>query len=359
MKRRPETHCLRDILREPGELLRCLDHTLGKGRTAFDRAASMLRGSPEIYIAGIGASWSAGMAALPFFSRAGRAACLADASELLHQESFVPGSSVILLSRSGKSIEVVKLLERASASGARVIGITNAPESPLGLRSDVTLELGIEFDHAISIVTYSAVALAGGLLAAAATGSLDAGEIRSLRKSLEALPLEIQGWRDQLEGHPWFEAGGSTYFLGRGASLASAHESRLLWEETAKSPATALTAGGFRHGAQEIVTPGFRVGLWIDPRSRREEDFALARDLRTLGTQVMTIGQGVPRDAGDLVFELPPVPAPWQFVTDIVPAQLAAERLAAKKGVDCDVFRLGAHVVTAEGGLLEAKRPPA
>jgi fructoselysine-6-P-deglycase FrlB-like protein len=81
-----------------------------------------------------------------------------------------------------------------------------------------------------------------------------------------------------------------------------------MWEETAKAPASALTTGGFRHGPQEIVEPGLRVGLWIDAKTRREEDVALARDLRKLGTQVLTIGQGVPADAGDLVFQLPPIP---------------------------------------------------
>jgi fructoselysine-6-P-deglycase FrlB-like protein len=113
-----------------------------------------------------------------------------------------------------------------------------------------------------------------------------------------------------------------------------------------------MTAGAFRHGAQEIVEPGLRFALWIDPRVRREEDLAMARDLRKLGTKVMTIGQGVPADSGDLVFDLPPIPAAWQFVTDCIPAQLAAEHLAGLRGVDCDTFRLGSHVVTSEGGLL-------
>ena len=85
---------------------------------------------------------------------------------------------------------------------------------------------------------------------------------------------------------------------------------------------------------------------------RREEDFALARDLRKLKTQVLAIGQNLPADLGDLVFQLPPIPAAWQFVTDIIPAQLAAEHLSGLRGMDCDSFRLSSHVVTKEGGLL-------
>jgi glucosamine--fructose-6-phosphate aminotransferase (isomerizing) len=352
MSARAETRCLRDILREPGELLRCLGNLLESGRPAFDRAAALLRDASEVTIAGIGASWAAGMAAQSLFAQAGRPAHLVDASELIHQPSFRPGSVVLILSRSGKSIEVVTLLERAARAGAKVVAVTNAPDSPLGKRSDVALLLGIDFDHAISVVTYSTVALGGALVSAAATGLLHASEIQALRSSLEALPRAISAWRERLVGNPWFTADKATYFLARQAGLASAHESRLLWEETAKAPASALTAGGFRHGAQEIVEPGLRFGIWLGATLRREEDIAMARDLRRLGARVMVVGQDVPPDAGDLVFELPPVPAAWQFVTDIIPAQLAAEHLAGLRGVDCDSFRLGAHIVTKEGGLL-------
>ena len=352
MSARAQTHCLRDILREPGELRTCLGNLLDAGRPAFDRAAAMLRDASEVYIAGIGASWAAGMAAQSFFSRAGRPATLVDASELMHQESFRPGSAIVVLSRSGRSIEVVALLDRAAKAGAKVIGVTNAPDSPLGKRSDAALLLGIGFDHAISVVTYSTVALGGALVSAAATGQIHASDLQALRSSLEAAPKAIPSWREHLAGNAWFAAEKGTYFLARQAGLASAHESRLLWEETAKAPATAMTAGAFRHGAQEIVEPGLRFGLWIDGTLRREEDLAMARDLRKLGARVMVIGQGVPPDAGDLVFELPPIPPAWQFVTEIIPAQLAAEHLAGLRGVDCDSFRLGAHVVTREGGLL-------
>jgi glutamine---fructose-6-phosphate transaminase (isomerizing) len=335
------TRCLDDILRQPGELRRCLDNVA----PSLDRAAAILREASDVYIAGIGASWSAGMGAQALFSQAGRAAALVDACELLHQATYRPGSAILLLSRSGKSIEVVTLLDRAAKAGAKVVGVTNAPDSPLAKRSDAALLLGIGFDHAISVVTYSTVALAAGLVSAPA-------ELDALRRSFDALPAAIEGWRKQLPGNPWFAADKATYFLARQGSLASAHESRLMWEESAKAPASALTTGGFRHGPQEIVEAGLRVGLWVDARLRREEDFALARDLRKLGARVMIIGQGLPPDTGDLVFEVPPIPAAWQFVTDIIPAQLAAEHLSGLRGVDCDSFRLSSHVVTKEGGLL-------
>ena len=64
------------------------------------------------------------------------------------------------------------------------------------------------------------------------------------------------------------------------------------------------------------------------------------------------IGQGLPERAGDLVFQLPPIPPDWQFLIDIVPAQLAAERLEQLSGVDCDTFRVCTYGVEDEHGLL-------
>jgi hypothetical protein len=46
------------------------------------------------------------------------------------------------------------------------------------------------------------------------------------------------------------------------------------------------------------------------------------------------------------------VPPNWQFLIDIIPAQLAAERLARLSGVDCDSFRFCSFIVEDEYGLL-------
>jgi glutamine---fructose-6-phosphate transaminase (isomerizing) len=113
-----------------------------------------------------------------------------------------------------------------------------------------------------------------------------------------------------------------------------------------------MGTGSFRHGPQEIVAQGSRFVLWIDGQEMREEDLAVARDLRKLGASVMLIGQGLPSNAGDISFQLPATPAGWQFLIDIIPAQLAAEQLARLCGVDGDSFRLCSFIVEDESGLL-------
>lgn len=191
--------------------------------------------------------------------------------------------------------------------------------------------------------------------------------VDSLSLAFAETARSIPGWQEQMAKSAWLKPHSTTYFLARGSSLGSAYEARLMWEEGVKTPATAMGTGSFRHGPQEIIAPrpragaspaetadnAMRFGLWMDGAQMREQDLALARDLRKLGSRVMLIGQNVPEDAGDLVFQLPAIPAQWQFLIDIIPAQLVAERLAGLSGVDCDTFRLASYVVDDEGGLAE------
>jgi glucosamine--fructose-6-phosphate aminotransferase (isomerizing) len=55
------------------------------------------------------------------------------------------------------------------------------------------------------------------------------------------------------------------------------------------------------------------------------------------------------------VLRLPKIPCDWQFLIDVIPAQLAAERLARMSGVDCDSFRFCSYIVEDESGLLKEK----
>jgi glucosamine--fructose-6-phosphate aminotransferase (isomerizing) len=87
----------------------------------------------------------------------------------------------------------------------------------------------------------------------------------------------------------------------------------------------------------------------------RDQDLSVAHDLRELGASVMLIGENLPRDAGDLVCQLSTSPPGWQFVIDVLPVQLAAERLSRLSGVDCDSLAICSYVVEDEHGRLGKK----
>jgi len=348
------THFLRDILRQPEELRRTLEQLAKEGLPGVRTGAAALRGSSELYLTGIGSSWHAALTVAPMFYRNLRPVYLLEASELVHFAEFRPGSAMIVISRSGRSIEIVQLVEKAQKAGVRVVGVTNNPDGFLAERADVPVVVPVALDHAISVNTYTTLAAATGVLAHATVSGIP--ELKGLLRAIDLAERAIPDWRNQIGESKWIEPRRTTYFLARGGSLGSANEARLLWEEGVKAPATAMGTGSFRHGPQEMVREGMRFGIWLDASRMRSEDLAVARDLQELGASVMLIGQQVPQGAAELVFDLPPVPGDWQFLTDSIPSQLAAERLALVSGEDPDTFRLCSFIVEDETGLLGGTR---
>ncbi len=349
------THFLQDILRQPQELERALGYLSGPGRTELQTAAAAIRKARHVYLTGMGSSWHAAFGAGAIFSLAGKPVYLQDAGELVEFATFPADSVIITISRSGRSSEIVNLLAKARKSDATVVGVTNSADGVLALEAHLPILIPTLRDHAISVNTYSTLAVAAAALASAAVNSFSGQLAASLRSLAAETERRIPDWQKQIAGNNWFAPGRIVHFLARGGSLGSCHEARLLWEEGAKSEATALGTGSFRHGPQEMVVAGSRFAMWIDGERCREQDLSVARDLRRLGASLILIGHNLPPDAADLVFQLPSVPAEWQFMIDILPAQLAAEHLSRLSGMDCDSFRVCSYIVEDEYGLIAAE----
>ena len=352
------THFLDDILRQPQSLLATIEHLDGAGRKNLESAMAAVQSSSHVYLTGIGSSHHAALGAASLFDQNAYPVHVRDASELLHFAAFPPESVVLVMSRSGQSAEIIGLLSKARKSGAIVVGLTNSESGALAQQAQIPLVIPIGPDHGISVNTYTTLAAAAAALASSTVGGFGRKLKTSLLQAVKETEEAIPGWRQQILNTLWLKFPASYYFLARGTSLATCYEARLLWEEGVKCPATAMGTGAFRHGPQEILVEGLHVGLWIDSSKMREEDSAVVRDLRTLGASVMVVGQGVDEDAGELVLRIPEAPPGWQFLFDIIPAQLAAENLSRIAGVDCDSFKNCPYIVRSEYGLITDEVAP-
>jgi len=333
---------------------KAIEYLTGTGQDPLHRASALIRSADHVFMTGIGASWNAALSAGALFDLGARSVFMQEAGELLHLTAIPRGAAIVAISRTGRSIEIVQLLAKAEARGARIIGITNCADSPLGKESEVAIVVPTKLDHGISVNAYSTLLIAASALASAATTGF-AAVATPLLHAVAAGGECLDSWQEQMEESNWLTSRAPYYLLARGSSLGTCHEARLLWEEAVKMPATAMSTSSFRHGPQEIVRDGMRFCLWIDQTRMRDQDLSVAHDLRELGASVMVIGEKLPRDAGDLVCQLPDSPPSWQFVIDVLPIQLAAERLSRLAGVDCDSFRICSYVVEDEHGLLRKK----
>jgi len=107
------SHFLRDILRQPDELQRTLDHLLGAGRGALGAAVAAARAARHVYLTGIGSSWHAGLNVSAIFQLGARPVYLVDAAELVQFAALPADAVLIVISRSGRSVEIVQLLAKA------------------------------------------------------------------------------------------------------------------------------------------------------------------------------------------------------------------------------------------------------
>ncbi|HEY3476659.1 MAG TPA: SIS domain-containing protein, partial [Anaerolineales bacterium] len=188
---------LKDILSQPAVLKRALEtyspSALEKINLAeFDR----------ILISGMGSSCYAAYPALIQLSTQSVPVQLLNAAELLHSLSGMigPHSLLWLNSQSGRSAELVNLLERIQARPpAHLLTFVNDVASPLGQRADLCVPIHAGEEATVSTKTYVNM-LAVNLLAAIqlSGGNVEAA-IQEMHAAADAMESYLAGWEARLE----------------------------------------------------------------------------------------------------------------------------------------------------------------
>jgi glucosamine--fructose-6-phosphate aminotransferase (isomerizing) len=341
-----------DIQDQPASLLRVANHHLGTGRQPLLEAAALISTGSRVLIVGMGASLHAAMPLEVLLATQGVPALCIEAGELLH---FRVGACLdavfIVVSRSGESVEIVKLLA-ALRGRATVIALTNVPGSTLARAATIALDLHSRADEMVAIQTHTGTLLALHLLGMAVVNRFEAAQ-RELDKLLNGFPGWVEATLAAIAGWDGFLlADAPVYMLGRGPSYGSALQGALLFAEIAKTPAIAMTAASFRHGPIEVVDRRFR-GLIYAPRSAtRELSVGLATDLQRFGATVRLIGP-VGEDGASLTWL--PTPECSELLApllEIVPLQVAALRCAQLHGIEPGRFRFAPQVATDEASMV-------
>lgn len=341
---------LNDILNQPQSLTQTIEYQSGEGRAALHAAARQLAGR-AILLSGMGSSHFACYAVSVELAAQGIATTVIDTAELLHYHyGAYRGAAAVLVSRSGESIETLKVLPRFKAQGTIIIGVTDAADSPLARQADLVVMIHGGRDHLVAVQSYTATLIVLHLLGAAMVDRFDQARAE-LTNVVEALHTFIPEMVTVSAGETWrafFDGAAVIHLLGRGRSLASIHEGALMFNEVAKFPAVACEAAQFRHGPLEIIDPGFRAIVFAAEDPTRELNIALARDVQRLGGQARLIG---PRGLERGWWTTPPGPAALAPLLEIIPVQCAALRLAEWRGFVPGEFRVVTQVTRSEGGL--------
>jgi glucosamine--fructose-6-phosphate aminotransferase (isomerizing) len=241
------------------------------------------------------------------------------------------GYLAVAVSQSGRTPEIVTVLERLRAAGAVGLAITNEADSPLGTSVDAVLELGAGDERAVPATkTYTATVAAFAALAEAL------GPVPWSERDWETLPGAVETvLADPASAEKAAAAIGErgVIAVGRGLWYATALEAALKLKETAFVLAEGYSAADLRHGPIAVVQRDFPVLAFSAPGPAAADMADLVELLRRRNATVIRVA---PEPGAEL-----PLPAePSESLLTIaatVRAQQVALAVALRRGLDPDL----------------------
>ncbi|MBD2342578.1 glutamine--fructose-6-phosphate transaminase (isomerizing) [Anabaena subtropica] len=361
---------LKEIYEQPGVVRASLEAYFDHDTVRLDLPDEFYADLSQIHIVACGTSWHAALVGKYLLEQlAGISTQVHYASEYRYAPSpLTPNTLIIGVTQSGETADTLAALamEKERRQGqapqyqARLLGITNRPESSLGLMVShiINTLAGIEIGVAAT-KTFTAQLMAFYALA------LDLANRRQLLTPEKLIEI-IQGLRqipqaieDTLErqveltehlAHEFAETQ-DFIFLGRGINFPIALEGALKLKEISYIHAEGYPAGEMKHGPIALLDAKVPVVAIAVPGSVYEKVIsnsqeAKARDSRLIGITPVNDGE-----AAEIFNDLLPVSSVDELLSPIltvVPLQLLAYHIAARRGLDVDQPRNLAKSVTVE-----------
>lgn len=276
----------------------------------------------------------------------GLASIMVETSELIHyhQRLLTPKTLILAISQSGQSAETVRLLQ-SNRGKSPVIGITNTPSSPLAKRAAAAVLTNAGTEFSVSCKTYVSALMASRWLGDVLLGR----DVRRTRRELRGAPPAVQKYLEAWKEHVrlWGERLGDIrhlFLAGRGPSLAAVGTGALIVKESAHFHAEGMSSAAFRHGPLEMSGRNMLVGVFAGERKTRDLNQRLVKDIREHQGQAELIGE----DATFSPCILPPAPAAFRPILEILPVQMITLALAAAVGREPGRFSFCSKVTTTE-----------
>lgn len=240
------------------------------------------------------------------------------------------GYLAVAASQSGRTPEIVSVLEMARRAGATGVAITNNPRSPLAAAADAVIDLAAGEEQAVPATKTFLAQLAAFALLAEALGEVPwkKGDWQRVPDIVEAVLADPRAARETaaaIEGEGLIS-------VARGFLYAVALEAALKIKETSGLLAQGYSAADLRHGPFAVVERGFPV-LAFTARG------PAATDMADLVQRLLNRGARVFEAREDKKANLPILPGlsePFTTFPMAVRAQQVAHALALQRGVDPD-----------------------
>ena len=336
----PGAATLIEVLSQPLCWTACLQELRESG--TLNRIAANFSGAPEWLFVGCGSSYYVAQAAAATMTAlTAKPSRAVPASEVLLFPELIPapeGCVPVLISRSGRTSEVLKAAEVLRARGIVTLGISCAPGQKLETLVTKAIVLPAA-DEQSTVMTRSFTSMLMALQALAATISgredfLAAQQAitQPAEKLLDALPRRICKFVEQHQFADYV-------CLGQGPLFGIACESALKLTEMSLSYGQSFHTLEFRHGPKSIVSKETLI-MFLLSESGFKSEIEVLEEIKALGGTTMVVANRANervRAAADLLIEFDIQGPELARLPLYLPAQqLMGLYTGLKKGLDPD-----------------------
>ena len=370
---------LKEIYEQPGVVRACLEAYLNNDWNADNSAESPIKlglaaelyaDLEQIQIVACGTSWHSALVGKYLLEQlAGIPTQVQYASEFRYAPSPLTANTLTIgVTQSGETADTLAALgmEKERRSGkeskyqARLLGITNRPESSLGnmvshmINTVAGIEVGVAATKTFVAQLIAFYALALDL--AYIRQSISHNRLQEIINGLRQIPRDIEANLESQERyiehlvHDFSETT-DFIFLGRGINFPIALEGALKLKEISYIHAEGYPAGEMKHGPIALLDAKVPVVAIAMPGSVYEKVIsnaqeAKARDSRLIG--VTPLNEGEAAEIFDNIIPVSVVEELLSPILTVIPLQLLAYHIAARRGLDVDQPRNLAKSVTVE-----------
>ncbi|MBD2305526.1 glutamine--fructose-6-phosphate transaminase (isomerizing) [Chroococcidiopsis sp. FACHB-1243] len=281
---------------------------------------------------------------------------------------LMPNTLIVGVTQSGETADTLSAIamdkqrraEKTPQFRPRLLGITNRMQSSLARLVDYTIDIqaGIEIGVAAT-KTFIAQLVAFYCLAldlAYRRQTLSATQLEQIIGQLWQLPAQIESILEQQErqieelAHEFTETQ-DFIFIGRGINYPIALEGALKLKEISYIHAEGYPAGEMKHGPIALLDAKVPVVAIAMPGSVYEKVLSNVQEAKARDSRLIGVAPMHDEHAKEIFDDTLPVPVVDEILSPIlsvIPLQLLAYHIAARRGLDVDQPRNLAKSVTVE-----------
>ncbi len=256
---------------------------------------------------------------------------------IYRQPPDLSNTLVVGISQSGKSPDIVSVLEEGNRQDALTVAVTNYQNSDLGQAAKIVMELGAGEEVSLAASkTYTSQLTCLAILSAALNPSEQfQQDLAKLSQQVaETFALE-ENICKLVERYRYMT---HCAVIGRGFNYASAFEFSLKMKELTYTIAEPYSSADFLHGPVALVDRGFPVFVIAPSGKMTTEMKSTINEVQKRDGEVIILSDHPDiLSMSDHTLALPGGVPEWLSpITAIIPAQLFAMFLADTRGIDVD-----------------------